>query len=138
MFHITWGAGLCTRFMTSICPMARPVGHTTIPFITTLGTRGPLGSTGMSIKAGVWRLTQSCLESLDSYRECLGDLDRATTLVTINGAEFQAQMFLAVSAQAALFSISSHIGIHRRGYEEWGFPQSDLDHMLTILDRVAA
>lgn len=138
MFHITWGAGLCTRFMTAICPRARPVGVATIKAITTLGAYGPLTQGGIQLNAGVWHLSPECVESLDRYVEVFDVMRCAFTRVTIDGADFPARIHLATSAQAALAIISSQLHIHRRGYAEWGFPQGELEATLAILDRDAA
>ena len=138
MFHITWGAGLCTRFMTSICPRARPVGVATIKSITTLGRYGPLTQAGMQLNAGVWELSSDCVGAVDRYIDMFGGLRKAHTHVTIDGAEFPAQIPLVMSASLALSMVSSQYDIIRRGYEEWGFPQGDLDATIALLDRAAA
>lgn len=138
MFHITWGAGLCTRFTTSICPKARPVGVATIEAITTLGPLSPMVQAGMKLRAGVWHLSSDCIDAMDDYLGVLGVLKKAYTRVTIEDVTFPAQIYLADSARSAMGILSSHLYLHRRGYDEWGFPQGDMEAVLDLLDHAVA
>lgn len=138
MFHITWGAGLCSRLTTAICPQARPVGVGKIKAITTLGPMGPLATMGMTLNVGIWHLTQTDVEQLDRYRTAIGMTIKSYTRVTVDGTDCPAQIHLARSASEALAVVASHIDMHRRGYDEWGFPQDDLENTLALLYRAAA
>jgi hypothetical protein len=141
MFHITWGAGLCTRFMTAICPHAIPVGVSTIPAILTF--RGYdedrlVVDTGIELRVAVWHVEGPCEVALDQYKNSLRGLTKAYTHVTVDGTEHEAQTFMATSARTALSLILAQSSMIRRGYEEWGFPQKDLDNLMTTIDRAAA
>lgn len=141
MFQITWGAGLSTRLMTAICPQAIPVGVATIPAIITFRLEGETGwgvNTGLELKVGVWHVIGEDEVALDQYQKSLRGLMKAYTRITIDNVEYEAQTFMARSPRIALNLILSQSSIIRRGYNEWGFPQEDLNNLMTTIDRAAA
>jgi len=138
MFHVTWGAGLCTKYMLSICPKARPFGVSKIHSITTNEYDNPLRRAGLELNVAIWHLTQDCVDDLDQYENALnGLIVRASTTIKANGIEFPARIHLIPSIESANTIFNWHFDLYRRGYDEWGFPHSALDRTMELLERAA-
>ena len=138
MFHIAWGGLLCTQYMRALCPEAKPFGVMRLPTFTTLGASGPIASAGIRPKAAIWHISQKDAERLDSEYELIEGMVRATTIFKSKGVEFPASIYLATSAKYALEFTMTYLHMIRKGYDEWGFPQSDLDEVVSLLGQAVA